>query len=179
MATIGEKFIYFITGASGVGKTSLVNHLQKKYKNNPWAFLHFDKIGVPSAEEMIREFGSPSAWQEAKTDYWIKRLVHECTSEKIFFEGQVNLQFIRNGFAKYHFNNYRIILIDCSETVMEKRLVHDRKQGELFTQDMRNWLKFLRNQADEFNVAIIDSSSVSEEEFRIRFEETIELNSGS
>jgi hypothetical protein len=62
---------------------------------------------------------------------------------------------------------------------MEKRLVHDRKQGELYTQDMRNWLKFLRNQANEFNVAIIDSSGLSEKELRIRFEETIELNSGS
>jgi GTPase SAR1 family protein len=174
-----EKFIYFITGASGVGKTTLVNHLQKKYKDNSWEFLHFDKIGVPSVEEMIREFGSPSAWQESKTSEWIKRLIHDYTGEKIFFEGQVNLQFIRNGFAKHHFNNYRTILIDCSETVMEKRLVHDRKQGELYTQDMRNWLKFLRNQANEFNVAIIDSSGLSEKELRIRFEETIELNSGS
>lgn len=53
------KKIYFITGASGVGKTSLVSSLKEKYKNkNDWIFLHFDSIIVPPQQEMIDKFGS-------------------------------------------------------------------------------------------------------------------------
>ena len=107
-----EKIIYFITGASGVGKTTLVNQLKKKYENKPWTFLHFDTIGIPSVEEMIREFGSPSAWQEAKTTEWIEKLINDFRHEKMFFEGQVNLQFISNGFTRHNFNKYRMILIE-------------------------------------------------------------------
>ena len=59
--------IYFITGASGVGKTTLIEQLDKKYNNKRWSFLHFDSIGVPSVEDMIKEYGSPSGWQEAIT----------------------------------------------------------------------------------------------------------------
>src|SRR5215204_1159973 len=157
MTDLKKKIIYFITGASGVGKTTLVDQLKKKYENKPWTFLHFDTIGIPSMEEMIREFGSPSAWQEAKTNEWIERLIYDVESEEIFFEGQVNLQFVRNGFAKHNFNNYRMILIDSNETVMKKRLVYDRKQPELFNEDMRNWLKFLRDQANKLGVTIIDN----------------------
>ena len=175
MAANGNKFIYFISGASGVGKTTLVNELNKKYHHKPWTFLHFDTIGVPSVEAMTKEFGSPTRWQEAKTHEWIERLIHDYDSEKIFLEGQVNLQFIRAGFAKHHFNDYRIILVDCSETEMKKRLVHDRKQPELFNSHMLNWLNFLRTQAKELNITIIDSSAVSKEELRIIFERAIEL----
>ena len=78
-----QKVIYFITGASGVGKTTLVDQLKEKYKKMPWALLHFDAIGVPSLEEMEKEFGSPSAWQKVKTYEWINRLINEYEDEKI------------------------------------------------------------------------------------------------
>jgi len=129
-------------------------------------------------EEMIREFGSPSAWQEAKTSEWIERLINDFENETIFFEGQISLQLIRNGFAKHNFNKCRMILIDCTETVMEKRLAYDRKQPELFNEGMRNWLRFLRSQARELGVTIIDSSNLSEEELRLKFEKAINLSKG-
>ena len=174
MTVVNQKIIYFITGASGVGKTTLVSQLEIKYQNKPWTFLHFDRIGVPSVEEMIRDFGSGAKWQEAKTYEWIEGLI-QANGEKIFFEGQVNLQFIRSGFSRHGFTSYRIILIDCNEKVMRKRLVNDRNQPELFTPEMLNWLKFLRNQASEFNATIIDSSNLSKEGLLQKFEEKISL----
>ena len=54
------KLIVFLTVASGVGKTTLIDQLKSKYKDSNWAFLHFDSIGVPSLDEMIDLFGSPS-----------------------------------------------------------------------------------------------------------------------
>ena len=149
MSNSGDKTIFFITGASGVGKTSLVNELTKKYKGMPWSFFHFDSIGVPSVMEMQEEFGTPSHWQEVKTNEWIDTLINKCNDEKIFFEGQVNLQFIRNGFQKHNFTNYKIILLDCAEKEMGERLTTMRAQPELFNNDMRNWRKYLRDQAAE------------------------------
>ena len=172
-----EKKIYFITGASGVGKTTLVSELSKKYKNKTWSFLHFDQSGVPLLAEMSKEFGSPSNWQKAKAFEWINKLVHNYPNERIFFEGQVNLEFIRRGFEKENFKNYVIILLDCSEDVMAKRLVRDRNQPELFNADMRIWLKFLRNQAKEFGAFRIDTSELSKSELVSVFEDAVDLKS--
>lgn len=174
MTAVNQKLIYFITGASGVGKTTLVSQLETKYQNKPWTFLHFDKIGVPTVEEMVRDFGSGAKWQEAKAYEWIKKLI-QTDREKVFFEGQVNLQFIRNGFSRHRFTSYKTVLLDCSEEVMRKRLVMDRSQPELFTREMLNWLKFLRDQAREFNATIIDTSNLSKEELLRKFEKKIGL----
>ena len=158
------KTVYFITGASGVGKTTLLAELKKRYKHKPWQFLHFDSVGVPSLEEMSRTFGSPTGWQEAKTFEWIDKILHEYPNERIYFEGQVNLELIRRAFATHHFDNYKIILLDCNEEEMGKRLSHNRQQPELFTPQMRNWLRFLRNQAEEFGALRLDTSKLSMEE---------------
>jgi ABC-type ATPase involved in cell division len=53
------KHICFVTGASGVGKTTLFRELEKRHESKKeWRFLHFDSIGVPSHEDMIKRFGS-------------------------------------------------------------------------------------------------------------------------
>ena len=168
-------FIFFITGASGTGKTTLIENLKNKFKQNSnWSFLHFDSIGVPSPEEMIKEFGSGENWQKETTFKWIEKMLIEYQeTEFIVFEGQVNLEFIKDGFSKYNFSDYEIILVDCNEEVMEKRL-NKRNQPELFTDDMKNWLLFLRKQANNYNAKIIDTSSKSESEVVKSFEDILE-----
>ena len=156
------KKIIFITGASGVGKTTILSNLKKESQNKNWSFLHFDSIGVPSTEVMIKEFGSPEKWQKAMTFKWIDDLIqgyHD--KEFIILEGQVNFDFIKEGCAKYEFSNYKIVHIDCSENIMMKRLINHRKQPELATQDMQNWLKFLRKKAKSSGVSILDTSNIS------------------
>jgi hypothetical protein len=95
---------------------------------------------------------------------------NEYDNEKVFLEGQVNLQFIHNCFQKHNFANYKIILIDCNEEEMAYRLTHKRGQPELLTDDMKNWLKFLRNQAHELDTPVIDTSNLSEDEVLKEFE---------
>lgn len=170
-----NKSIYYITGASGVGKTTLVESLKKKYVNKNWSFLHSDSIGVPSFADMEREYGSVSAWQEAKTYEWINRLVNDYDNEKIFLEGQSDLQFILTGFQKNNFTNYKIILLDINEEEMVHRLSFKRGQPELITDDMKNWLKYLRKQADEMKIPVIDTSDLSEEEVLTEFEKEMNL----
>ena len=170
-----QKEVYFIAGASGVGKTSLVDSLHKKYKNTSWVFLHFDSIGVPSVEEMEKEFGSPVRWQEARTYEWIDKIMNEYDNEKIFLEGQVNLQFIYGAFRKHHFENFKIVLLDCNENEMAHRLIEKRKQPELVNDKMRNWLLFLRNQANELKIPVIDTSNLSEEDVLSAYEKAVGL----
>lgn len=167
--------VYFLTGASGVGKTTLLNQLVKTYGNRSgWVFLHFDSIGVPSVEKMIEDYGSPSGWQEAMTYQWIDKILMDyADKDVVILEGQVNLDFIKKGFEKYAFKNYQSILVDCDEEEMAYRLTHKRNQPELLNQDMRNWLKFLREQAQGQGVAIIDTSHLSPEEVLASFESKI------
>jgi uridine kinase len=170
-----EKTIYFITGASGVGKTTLVVNLKNKYSERACDFFHFDSIGVPSLKEMETEYGSGSEWQKEMTYKWIDRLINRNDADTVVLEGQVNIEFIQNGFTKYNFNNYRILLVDCTFKEMTYRLTHKRKQPELLTEDMKNWLNFLRNQALNFNSPILDTSNLSEFEVVKEFEKHVKL----
>jgi len=68
---INEYYI-FITGASGVGKTTTVRMLEKEYSEK-FTFYYFDSVGVPSNEEMIRVYGSGENWQRITTEKWVKK----------------------------------------------------------------------------------------------------------
>jgi dephospho-CoA kinase len=157
--------IIFITGASGVGKTTILSTLQKKLpENSKQKFFHFDDIGVPSFEKMIEEYGSPENWQKKMTEQWVKKLTEESKDlELCILEGQVNIQFIADAFSENNFENYQIVLIDCSEEDMQTRLT-ERGQKDLFTEDMKNWRKFLHAQSTEKNISVINTSGKSEEE---------------
>lgn len=168
------KHVYFITGASGVGKTTLVEALKKKYASKNWAFLHFDSVGVPSLETMEKEYGSGTAWQEATTYQWIDTLLNTYPTENICFEGQTHISFIQKGFAKHNFTHYTIILIDCDMEEMERRLIEDRNQSELVTEDMRHWLKFLREQAREMGIPSINTHMRSQNEVLSDFKKLID-----
>lgn len=160
---MGDKFIVFITGASGVGKTTLLDILKSGFSNRSnWGFLKFDSIGVPTPDEMVKEYGSGENWQRAKTYEWIDKMVNEFSHKDIIvMEGQANLEFIKIGFDKQNFRDYIIILIDCKQDIMVKRLVDERQQAWLASEDMKNWLKFLRKQAQDFGAPIIDTSSIT------------------
>lgn len=161
-----DKKIYFITGASGVGKTTLLELLIEKYPHSK--VVHFDSIGIPSYEEMEKEYGTWEKFQKVTCIKWIDKLVNEFNDDVIYFEGQVNLDFIIEGFKANNFDNYSIILVDCSNVEMKKRLI-ERGQPELVNTDMLNWQRFLRKQAEEKSCDIINSTDLSKEELLSNF----------
>lgn len=168
------KYVFFITGASGTGKTSLVEEIKSKYSHKNWAFLHFDSTGVPTLKEMIKESGSVENWQRDQTFKWIKKMLSEYKEkEVIIFEGQSSPKFIKEGFSQNNFSNYKIILVDCNKAVMTKRLTEDRKQPELLTEAMKNWLKHLRRQAKESGAKIINTSNKTKAEVLQAFEKIL------
>ena len=82
-------------------------------------------------------------------------------SGKIVFEGQVNIEFIIEGFKKNNYDEYKIFLVDCSEKTMVHRLINERRQPELVHYHMKNWLRFLRKQAIDLNITIINTDELS------------------
>jgi len=173
-----NKRIIWLTGASGVGKTTLLQNLKEKYSSNPaWEFLKFDSIGVPSKEEMARDYGSGENWQRVKTYEWVGKMTDGFSDkEMLIMDGQANLEFIKQGFEKQNFTNYQIILIDCAQESMVKRLVDERQQAWLASEDMKNWLKFLRSQAEKFGAPIIDTSKLDKIQTMEAFEQIIKTS---
>ena len=150
--------IFVLIGASGTGKISLANHLHDKLDNTKYEIYNFDSIGVPQSDEMTRLYGSPTEWQKVKTEEWIKKLTSHVLKKTIIFEGQMNPNFVREAFKELNFKNYEIILIDCEEKELIRRLVEERNQPELANEDMLNWLKYLRQESKKYNYKNIDTT---------------------
>src|SRR6185295_8058864 len=114
--------ILVVTGASGSGKTAAVRSLEERSLAGLQCF-YFDSIGVPSAEEMVREFGGGEAWQADATRRWIKRLVTESDGSTVsVLDGQTRPSVVRASLASDNSTHLRIVLLDCSPAVRRVRL---------------------------------------------------------
>jgi len=145
--------IVLLTGACGVG-TGIVERLENGYPETGIKCFHFDSVGVPYVEEMK----SAQDWQQQTTQVWIDRLIAEDYPGTVIIEGSTSIEFINAGFEKHRFVDYLIILIDCGEETMMKRLSKNRNQPELANQDMRNWVQYLRNQTQDLSIDMIDTT---------------------
>lgn len=156
-----------MTGASGSGKTALVNHLRSSAATPlDLALFQFDSIGVPSPEVMVRDFGSGENWQQAKTLEWIERISRDhLQTRDVILEGQMRLSFIEEAVRRAgggaQPSGVKIVLVDCTDAVRAHRLEVLRGQPELSNADMRNWAAYLRREAISGGHAIIDTSEMS------------------
>lgn len=159
--------IILITGASGSGKTTILQetskHLQKQLVN----IFHFDDIGVPSSEEMIKEYGSAENWQKMMTEQWIDRLSHIKNVPFIFLEGSFNPEFAINTLKKHGLKNYRLFCIHSDRKIREQRLQYQRQQPELITDDMENFAQFLKRKTIELSGIVINNNNSSNEVVKI------------
>lgn len=157
LKNIIQPFIIFISGVSGSGKTTLLKNLCPQLPETT-VCLHFDSIGVPSTEQMIQDYGSPRAWQEAMTQHWVNIILTNYYDKAlIILEGQVNFDFIEEACKKNNFKNYSMILVHCNDVVRHERLRNNRNQPELINQDMDNWAHFLYTQALNKDITILNS----------------------
>ncbi len=153
--------IIFITGASGVGKTTCVEYMETKYADGAYAYFHFDSIGVPSAEEMAKI----ENWQKQATYQWVEKLIDRHEEGKVLImEGSTSMEYIKEAFSDNEFAEYKMVLITCKEEDMVSRLIHERNQPDLVTDDMKNWRRYLYNQGIENDAVIIDTSTSSIDE---------------
>ena len=102
--------IYFISGAEGVGKSTIIFHIKKKLKKK--RVYDFDSIGVPR--------NPPLSWRHKTTKHWLK------VSEKNEELGKdtiiIGLSFPKEVRRFSKRKDTRFILLDISIKEREKRL---------------------------------------------------------
>jgi dephospho-CoA kinase len=158
------KTLYFIIGSSGSGKTTAVKNLQREGVIDA-EFFYFDNVGVPSNEEMVAKFGSGEGWQKWGTSHWVKKAKGVLVGKVVVLDGQTRPSFIEEACKEEEIDDYKIILIDCSDEERRKRLT-ERGQPELAHADMMNWAKYLRNECTKRNCVVIDNTNFTQEQTR-------------
>ena len=107
--------IYFISGVSGVGKTSTLEHLKKILPKSTFDVRDFDERGVPDG-------GGPT-WHNNETRHWLDVAAQNALSGKsTVISGFTNPE----QFKKIHNPEKdipaQVILLDVSPEVLKKRL---------------------------------------------------------
>lgn len=155
-----QPALLVVTGASGVGKTSLVRGVEALGIPGVGCY-YFDSIGVPSLEDMASRFGSPAHWQAAAIDHWIALLLsNEDSVQVAVLDGQVRPSTVQVAFERLGARLTQIVLIDCSHTERNARLRGSRSQPELANAEMDCWAAYLRGQADALTLPIIGTTQL-------------------
>jgi shikimate kinase len=149
-----------LIGASGAGKTTIAQAIVQRHADVE--VFHFDRIGVPSPERMIAEYGSGEGWQRAKTIEWMAKLAPLSRSgRRLLFEGQTRLGFLAEGATAAGGAAYLPVLVDCDDDARARRLRLDRRQPELANENMMNWARHLRREAQAAGCEMLDTSATS------------------
>lgn len=150
--------ICLLTGSSGCGKTHLSKALAAKLNPERAEVFYFDSIGVPSPEEMVRDYGSGEGWQEATTQRWIERMAVVRNKGLVILEGQYHPRFAIEACRAQGIKDFILAVVTCEEQTWVARLHGPRAQPELVTQDMRNWARVLREETTKAGGAVIDTT---------------------
>jgi hypothetical protein len=153
--------LLFVTGASGVGKTSTLTLFEQR---RPDILVRYFDIVVPTLDVMINEYGSREEWQRQKTLEWIGRIKAESLSRApVIVDGQARQAFVDEACALAGISDYRIILFHCEDVVRDWRLI-TRGQPELANSRMASWARYLRDEAIKRGDPIIDTTRLTVEE---------------
>lgn len=156
--------LIILTGASGSGKTAIAQAIARDHVST-LAVYHFDSIGVPSLDAMMRDHGSPENWQRDKTVEWLAQLAPQVRKGRaVLFEGQMRPSFIREAAAAADIDDYGLLLIDCDDATRTHRLAVERDQPELANANMMDWAAYLRREAEANGCEILDTSRLSIEQ---------------
>ncbi len=155
--------IYFVIGANGVGKSTILPHLRAQLPLESFALHDFDERGVPDSAD--------KTWRVSETDYWIT------LGEQNKLKG---ISTVICGFSKPDEIGARavIILLDVDGAILEKRLRSryqteaslielNRTTGktvEKFIMDNAYVSSLFRKACEELNCQIIDTTLLTPEQ---------------
>ncbi len=107
--------IYFISGVSGVGKTSTLEQLKKILPQNAFDVRDFDERGVPDG-------GGPK-WHDSETHHWLDVAASNAVNGKsTVISGFTNPEQFKKIYNPDKDIPAQIILLDVSADVLRKRL---------------------------------------------------------
>ena len=154
--------LYFLIGASGVGKTSSMKALGKRRPD--LVFRHFDPIGAAPVEEVVNKSASGEEWQRQMTIAWVKRIKAELLDHApVILDGQTRQSFIEEACRLEGLSDYKIVLFHCEDSVRDARVIA-RGHPELASSKMANWAKYLRRWALDRGDVVIDTTALTMEE---------------
>jgi GTPase SAR1 family protein len=148
--------ILVLTGASGAGKTTLINKL------NVLAIPGVEGINCDRVKLEAHKTADSTDHQAEILRYWISQLSQQETRiELAVLDTQIRphraLEVLHQAGIVYT----QIVLVDCDPVKRNERLRMDRGQPELANPRMDGWAAYLRGQADALNLSIIDTSNDS------------------
>jgi adenylate kinase family enzyme len=151
--------LYFVIGASGVGKTTATKALEKRRPDI--VFRRFDPIGAPTVEQIVKKSVSGEEWQRQMTIEWVKRIKAESLDHApVILDGQTRQSFIEEACRLEGLSDYKIVLFHCEDAVRDARVIA-RGHPELANSKMANWAKHLRQWAFNRGDAIIDTTALT------------------
>lgn len=128
--------LFFITDASGSGKTTCFKYLRKSLPQIYW--YDFDAVGVPTNAGTI--------WRQHTTEHWIQKAVqHQFAGKDTGVCGQAVYGEILACPSAIYVNGIAVCLLDCHDVVRINRLKIRGKRG--VSQDTLCWASWLRMHA--------------------------------
>ena len=150
-----------VTGASGVGKTTVLATLREHIDARLLPMIEFDSLGVPTDDEMTRCWDAPRGWQKMMTYHWVY------TTRQIFrmrplviLEGQFDPQYAIAACSAHRMKNH-VALLDLDDTARTARLAK-RGQPELATKDMATWAAYLAENTRALGGTVVDAAGPPE-----------------
>lgn len=128
---MSNNTFYFVSGASGSGKTAICADLQQILGNDV-AVYDFDSIGVPQ--------DAGKQWRQQASEEWLQRLLKEGKDACLL--GQMVLGEILACPSAKHLGKIHFCLLDVSDYERIQRLKNRNTYG--IDQNMLNWSSWLR-----------------------------------
>lgn len=140
--------IFFITGTSGAGKTTLIQELKQILSEKKFAIYDFDENGVPE--------NADQQWRINTTLLWLQKAEHNFKHNKITIILGVSVPSEIIALIKEHTMNlhpyFGFIKIDKA-TIKER--LSQRNWSEKLISDNINWAHYLENEVKNHHDSII------------------------
>lgn len=151
--------LYVLVGSSGSGRTTLLREVVRARYPTLLAH-HVDDLGVPSAEEIVRDHGSSEAFQEHQVRRWVRRTLDPGSAGRLLvIDGQSRPAVVRRVAEEEALTRSTVLLVDCGHAERRRRLLELRRQPELDVLDTYAWASYLRGQADALGIEVLDTTA--------------------
>lgn len=153
--------IFFITGTSGSGKSTIMEHLKKQLPESHFVVHDFDEVGVPSDADQ--------AWRIATTQHWIEQAQQYAAQNKVAVICGVTVPTEVTEAVKDTALQPFFSLLKIDDATITQRL-QARGWHEQLIQDNINWAHFLESEVRATKQPLIlktENSSLQDAAFRL------------